>query len=146
MKSRSHSDFANHRTSKVHMNNFFSFLFFFFLIYIEFVIILLLCFRFLTSMDLGSQLPGQGSEPTPLHWHLKSKPLDNRGSPNNWCSSWWFFIFLTSSVNCYEQQGLRKPKIIIPILICVLLTVNYQYIFELLLCFSHKGEWFIFSY
>ena len=33
------------------------------------------------QMHMGSQLPDQGSNPHPLHWKVKSQPMDRQGSP-----------------------------------------------------------------
>ena len=48
-----------------------------FKVFVEFVTILLLflCFGFLSGRHVGSQLPRQGSNPHPLHWKVK---------PNHW--------------------------------------------------------------
>ena len=42
---------------------------------------------FFAMRHVGSQLPGQGLNPCPLHWKVKSEPLDLQGSPNvlNFC-------------------------------------------------------------
>ena len=49
---------------------------------IEFITILLLFMLcFLAMRRVGSQLPGQGSNPHPLHWRVKSSPLKHQRNP-----------------------------------------------------------------
>ena len=49
-------------------------------------LLLFLCFRFLASRHVGSYLPDQELNLHPLHWKVKSEPLDCRGSPLMICS------------------------------------------------------------
>ena len=49
-------------------------------------VLLFLCFRFLAARHVGSYLPDQGLNLHPLHWKVKSEPLDCWGSPLMICS------------------------------------------------------------
>ena len=51
--------------------------FFFFFLSLNWICSSVLCFGFLAARHVGSQLPDQGSNPHPLHWKVKSQPLDH---------------------------------------------------------------------
>ena len=54
-----------------------------FKVFTEFVTILLHFYVFgvLAARHVGCWLPSQGTELHPLHWQVKSEPLDHQGSP-----------------------------------------------------------------
>ena len=57
--------------------------FIYFKAFVEFVTILLLFYVFwvLAKRHVRSQLPEEGANPHPLHWKVKSYPLNHQGSP-----------------------------------------------------------------
>ena len=72
-----------------------------FKVFIDLTTTLLLLFMFwvfLAVRCVGFLASGPGIKPTPLHWKVKSKPLDNQGGPHSFLLTYSFSLLCISKL------------------------------------------------